>query len=135
MEASLTGRLILIAEDEPLIAFEIMQGFEEEGARVIMARTLAEGLRAVEDPALSAAILDHALTDGDTSEICARMKKRNIPFVTYSGYDDLVGVCREGVHVNKPASMSVLVATVKGLLAEHTQRPAEPNSQTYVSMK
>jgi hypothetical protein len=26
MEASLTGRLILIAEDEPLIAFEIMQG-------------------------------------------------------------------------------------------------------------
>ena len=57
MEASLTGRLILIAEDEPLIAFEIMQGFEEEGARVIMARTLAEGLRAVEDPALSAAIL------------------------------------------------------------------------------
>jgi hypothetical protein len=31
--------------------------------------------------------------------------------------------------------MSVLVATVKGLLAEHTQRPAEPNSQTYVSMK
>ena len=124
MEASLTGRLILIAEDEPLIALEIMQGFEEEGARVIMARTLAEGLRAVEDPALSAAILDHALTDRDTSEICARMKKRNIPFVTYSGYDDLVGVCREGVHVNKPASMSVLVATVKSLLAERTQRPA-----------
>jgi DNA-binding response OmpR family regulator len=117
MEASLTGRLILIAEDEPLIAFEIMQGFEEEGARVIMARTLAEGRRAVEDPALSAAILDHALTDGDTSPICERMKERNIPFVTYSGYDDLVGACREGVHVNKPASMSVLVATVKGLLA------------------
>ena len=48
------------------------------------------------------------------------MKERNIPFVTYSGYDDLVGVYREGVHVNKPASMSVLVATVKGLLAERT---------------
>ena len=45
MEASLTGRLILIAEDEPLIALEIMQGFEDEGARVIMAHTLAEGLR------------------------------------------------------------------------------------------
>ena len=134
MEASLTGRLILIAEDEPLIALEIMQGFEEEGARVTMAHTLAEGRRAVEDPALSAAILDHALTDGDTSEICERMKERNIPFVTYSGYD-LVGVFREGVQVNKPASMSVLVATVKGLLAERTQRPAEPPSQTYASMR
>jgi hypothetical protein len=42
----------------------------------------------------------------------------HIPFVTYSGYDDLVGVRREGVHVNKPASMSMLVATVQGLLAE-----------------
>jgi DNA-binding response OmpR family regulator len=118
MEASLSGRLILIAEDEPLIALEIMQAFEEEGARVIMARTLSQGLLAVEDPALTAAILDHALSDGDTSEICKRMKEREIPFVTYSGYDDLVGVCREGVHVNKPASMSVLVATVQGLLAE-----------------
>jgi DNA-binding response OmpR family regulator len=118
MEASLTGRLILSAEDEPLIAFDIKQGFEDAGARVIMARTLTEGLRAVEDRALSAAILDHALSDGDTSEICERMKERNIPFVTYSGYDDLVGICREGVHVNKPASMSLLVATVRGLLAE-----------------
>ena len=36
METSLTGSLILIAEDEPRIAFEIMQGFEDEGARVIM---------------------------------------------------------------------------------------------------
>jgi hypothetical protein len=52
-----------------------------------MAHTLAEGRRAVEDPALSAAILDHALADGDTSEIRERMKERNIPFVTYGGYD------------------------------------------------
>jgi DNA-binding response OmpR family regulator len=111
---------------DALIALEIMQRFEEEGARVIMARTLAEGLRAVDDPALSAAIVDHALSDGDTSEICARMKERNIPFVTYSGYDNLVGVYREGVHVNNPASTSVLVATIQGLLAECTQRPVEP---------
>jgi len=32
MEASLMGRLILIAEDQPLIALEIMQGFEDAGA-------------------------------------------------------------------------------------------------------
>ena len=32
MEALLTGRLILIAEDEPLIALEIVQGFEDAGA-------------------------------------------------------------------------------------------------------
>jgi DNA-binding response OmpR family regulator len=117
MEGSLTGRLILVAEDEPLIAHEIKLAFEEEGAWVIRAHTLNEALRGVENPALSAAILDHALSDGDTTKVCQRMKERNIPFVTFSGYDDLVGIYREGPHVKKPASISALVAAVKGLLA------------------
>jgi hypothetical protein len=43
------------------------------------------------------------------------MTERNIPFVTYSGYDHLER--RGGVHVRKPASMSLLVETVSGLLA------------------
>lgn len=117
MKNWLTGRLILIVEDEPLIACEIMQGFEDAGAKVIMARTLTDALRAVEDPDLSAAILDHGLGDGDSLTVCERMKQRDIPFVTFSGYDlDEDG--RGGVHVKKPASMSLLVATMKGLLAD-----------------
>jgi DNA-binding response OmpR family regulator len=117
MEASFTGCLVLIAEDEPLIALEIRQGFEEEGAKVVMARTLTEALLGIEDAALSVAILDHGLGDGDSQEVRERMKERNIPFITYSGYDldqDDLG----GVHVKKPASISTLVATVRGLLAE-----------------
>jgi DNA-binding response OmpR family regulator len=60
------GRLVLIAEDEPLIALDITLAFEKEGAWVIRARILDEALHAVEDPTLSAAILDHALCDGWT---------------------------------------------------------------------
>jgi DNA-binding NarL/FixJ family response regulator len=67
MEASLIGCVVLIAEDEPLIALEIRQGFEPEA------------LREVEDAALSVAILDHGLGDGDSHEVCERMKERNIP--------------------------------------------------------
>jgi hypothetical protein len=70
--------------------------------------------------ALSVAILDHLLSDGDSSRVCERIKERNIPFVTYSGYDHPRGPCLGGVHIRKPASMSLLVTTVKGLLA---QRP------------
>ena len=119
MDRPLTGRLILVAEDEPLIALEITQAFEDEGARVIRAGTLDQALAGVEEPALSVAILDHALSDGDSTKVCERMKERNIPFVTFSGYDQLDGCCREGVHVKKPASMSVLVAAVEELLAQH----------------
>ena len=118
MEASLKGRLILVAEDEPLIALDITLAFEDEGAWVIRARTLNEALLGVEDQALSAAILDHALGDGDSTQVCGRLKERNIPFVTYSGYDSPRGPCQGGVHVKKPTSMSLLVTTVKGLLAE-----------------
>jgi DNA-binding response OmpR family regulator len=131
MEASLTGRLILVAEDEPLIALDITLAFEEEGAWVIRAHTLDEALRGVENPALSAAILDHALSDGDTTKVCQRMKERNIPFVTFSGYDDLVGIYREGPHVKKPASISVLVAAVKGLLADRPIDRARSSQQHF----
>jgi DNA-binding response OmpR family regulator len=122
MNSLLTGRLILIAEDEPLIAFEIAQAFEAEGARVIATRNLTGALAGVEDPNLSAAILDHALSDCDSTMVCARMKERNIPFVTYSGYDQLGDRYREGVHVKKPQSMSVLVAAVKHLLTERQRQ-------------
>jgi two-component system, OmpR family, response regulator len=117
MKDTLEGHVILIAEDEPLIALEIKQGFEDEGARVIMARTLNDALRGVEDPDLSAAILDHGLGDSDSYLVCDRMRQRDIPFVTYSGYD-LDDDGRGGLHMKKPASMSELVATVKGLLVE-----------------
>ena len=118
MNGPLTGRLVLIAEDEPLIALDMTLAFEDEGAWVTRARTLDEALLGVEDRALSVAILDHALSDGDSSKVYARLKERNIPFVTYSGYDDLG--CGGGIHLKKPASMSVLVATVRDLLAHHS---------------
>jgi len=35
----------------------------------------------VEHDGLSAAILDHALTDGECTNLCARLLERNIPFL------------------------------------------------------
>ena len=117
MERPLVGRVILIIEDEPLIALDIQQAFEAAGAKTMSVRTLGAALLAVEGPDLSAAIVDHALGDGDSSELCQRLKERDVPFVTYSGFAHLHGACAEADHVNKPASPAVLVATVIGLLA------------------
>lgn len=117
MHRPLTGRIILIIEDEPLIAIDIQDAFQNAGATAVTARTLTAALVEVEEPGLSAAIVDHALGDGDSSELCERLTARNIPFVTYSGFSRIDGACGVGAHVNKPASSSVLVATVMGLLA------------------
>jgi DNA-binding response OmpR family regulator len=117
MERPLVGRVILLIEDEPLIALEIKQAFEAAGARTMSVRTLAAALLAVETPDLSGAIVDHALGDGDSSEICRRLKERDIPFVTYSGFGQLHGACAKADHINKPESPTVLVTTIAGLLA------------------
>jgi DNA-binding response OmpR family regulator len=113
---SLAGCSILICEDEPLIALSIADAFTNAGARVLTARSLADALIAIEAEVPSAVILDHALTDGESSQLCERLKERNIPYVLHSGYSKLDGACSDAVHVPKPANPDVLVTMVLGLL-------------------
>jgi CheY-like chemotaxis protein len=79
MEGSLTGRSILIVEDEPLIVMDITQAFAGSGAELTTTNTLRHALLLVEHDGLSAAILDHALGDGDSSLLYARLRKRGVP--------------------------------------------------------
>lgn len=58
MQGPLSGRAILIIEDEVLVALDIQQALEEQGAETTTARTVAAALLAIEDPILSAAIVD-----------------------------------------------------------------------------
>ena len=117
LDRPLAGRVILVIEDEPLIAIDIQQAFEDAGAKTMTTRTLAAAMLAIEDPDLSAAIVDHALGDGDSSELCERLKERGVPFITYSGFANIDGPCAGAPHVNKPATPTVLVTTVTALLA------------------
>src|SRR5262245_39842945 len=114
--ASLAGCSILVCEDEPLIALSTANALTEAGARVVTARSFASALIAVENEVPSAVILDHARSDGDSSQLCKRLKQRNIPYVLHSGYGMLDGAGGGAVHVPKPANPDVLVTAVLGLL-------------------
>ena len=116
MDRPLGGCSILVVEDEPLIAMDVVQGLEAAGAAVSVARTLKDALDKVEAPELSAAVLDHRLRDGDSSQICERLDAKNIPFVIYSGYTKIDGACSEGKLVHKPVAPEELVTTVVNLL-------------------
>jgi len=113
---SLTGRSILIVEDEALIALDVADAFERAGAKVTTASTYRDAAALVEHDGLSAAILDHALGREDSSRLRERLKERGIPYVIYTGFDKVSEIGQDGVHVSKPASPDVLVATVEGLL-------------------
>jgi DNA-binding response OmpR family regulator len=112
---SLADCSILICEDEPLIALAIANAFSEAGARVVAVKSLVRAFAAIEKDPPSAVILDHALSDGEGSQLCAYLKERHIPYVLHSGYpnhDD------GAVSVPKPAAPRILVSAVEGLLGK-----------------
>src|SRR5262245_63133745 len=86
MSGELAGRLVLVVEDEPLVALHVQGFLVGAGARVLLAHALPTARIYARDPELSAAVLDHGLKTDDTSEICTILKERDIPFVLYSGY-------------------------------------------------
>ena len=113
---SLEGRSILIVEDEPLIVMDITQEFEATGAALTTTNTLKHALLLVEHDGLSGAILDHALPDGDSSLLCARLKERGIPFLMYSGFNKVAAGCAGAPYIAKPAPQGALVAAMEGLI-------------------
>jgi DNA-binding response OmpR family regulator len=99
---------------------EIVDAFKKAGAVVTTTFSFKQALILVEHDGLAAAILDHALGDSDSSQLCARLNERNVPFVIYSGFSKIGGACAHGPLVHKPASPDVLIATVEALLpSEH----------------
>lgn len=113
---SLEGRHILIVEDEPLIAYDIAQAFEPTGAILTTTTTLEHARILVEHDNLSAAVLDHALPDGDSSELCKVLTQRDIPFVVYSGYGPRSDACKEAKHLSKPTDPELLVTVLTDLI-------------------
>lgn len=115
------GRLsLLVVEDEPLIAMDIAMAFKACGAHITSTNTLRHAVLLVEHDGLSGAILDHALPDGDSSILCARLKERGAPFMILAKAD---GACEGAPFVPKPATHAQLVSAVADLI-RMANRPA-----------
>jgi CheY-like chemotaxis protein len=118
MSGELAGRSILVVEDEFIIAMEIVAGLRAAGASVTEARTVKDALTRVENPGLAAAVVDHGLSDGDSSAVCDRLDEKGIPFVIYTGYTRLKGPCSAGEQLRKPVPPGAVVAAIADLLKD-----------------
>ena len=112
----LDGLTLLVVEDEPLIAMDIAMAFEDCGAHITSTNTLKHAVLLVEHDGLCGAILDHALGDGDSSILCARLRERGVPFMIYSGFEKVEGACAGAPHLSKPATHEMLVAALAELI-------------------
>jgi DNA-binding response OmpR family regulator len=114
----LAGRLILVVEDEPLVALEVDQAMRAAGAKVVSAGHLESGLWTSEHADLSAAVIDLHLGDGSGVTVCRRLRQLGVPFIVYTGYPRmLIEQELPGVPVlPKPARPDQLVAGIARLL-------------------
>ncbi|EKV28126.1 Phytochrome, two-component sensor histidine kinase [Caenispirillum salinarum AK4] len=119
--ATLSGRRVLLVEDQHLVAEEMAEALVSVGCSVAgPASTLDRALRAAEAEDLDAAVLDINLS-GDLVWPAARLlRDRGIPFVFATGYSETIDVPPELADVpriEKPAQPQHLVAVVAGLIA------------------
>jgi DNA-binding response OmpR family regulator len=118
MAKALDGHSILIVENEALIVLDVTDALTTQGAKVATATTLRQALALVDAGGITAAVLDHALSDGDTSVLCDRLKQKAIPFIVYSGFAEVSGACSDATLVTKPATHDELVGALQREIAK-----------------
>jgi CheY-like chemotaxis protein len=115
-DAVLTGRTILVVEDDGLIARELADALESAGAEIITARGVFDATRIIESRKLSAAVLDFWLGVGvDCLPICALLTEQHVPFLLYTSYTLLEGAPNAPI-LGKPAPPARIIAAVADLI-------------------
>lgn len=105
---------VLVLDDEPLILLDLEFAVEDAGCKPLTALDLVEALSIVQNNAISAAILDVSLGQGQTCEQVAReLAAMGVPYVLHTGdLDRMDEAVRElgGTLVPKPTPAAVVVA-------------------------
>jgi DNA-binding response OmpR family regulator len=115
--AKLQGALILVIEDEPLIALDLSASLQDAGAQVVQAANVAGALLAIDAHQCSAAVLDFWLGPETGRAVARRLKEKRIPFLYYSGraLDDLTTGSGAPV-ISKPAGSREIVGMLRLLI-------------------
>jgi CheY-like chemotaxis protein len=114
----LAGRLILVVEDEPLVALDVEKALRAAGARVVSAGYVESGLYTTEHPELSAAVVDLRLGTGNGAAVCRRLRQLGVPFVVHTGYPAVLVTSDwpDVPVISKPADASRIVRELARLL-------------------
>jgi len=115
----LTGRSILVVEDEPLIALDVQSALNGAGANIVPAGDATDAVRLVAGTKLSAAVLDVDLGDLDCWVVCRLLARAKVPFLFYTGLmrSDVFKDWPDAPVLAKPASHEQIVAAVARLLS------------------
>ncbi|PWT86461.1 MAG: histidine kinase [Proteobacteria bacterium] len=116
---SLTGKRVLLIEDEPLVAMDIEAILRAAGCDIIgPAGNIREAKRLIDEGDYDIALVDANLEGHPVDEIAALLSSNDCPFAFVTGYgrEALPSGFRDALLVPKPFSHDQLLTTVKFLL-------------------
>ena len=126
----LTGRRVLVVEDEPLLALDTQASLEAAGCIVVgPVATVARALAVVADEPIDAAVLDANLAGSRVDAVADALVARGVPFVFATGYGREALPPRHGEApvLVKPFAPAHLVAALAELVARGpATRPGDP---------
>jgi two-component system, response regulator PdtaR len=116
------GRLVLVVEDEFLIAMDLALLLQEHGWRVLgPAATVAEALRLLADERPDVALLDLNLRGELVTPVAEELRVQDVPFVLASAYDSrgltAVAALAEVPNLGKPTDERRLLAALAQAVA------------------
>jgi len=113
--AKLSACRILVVEDEPIVALEVVGILEQQGATVVgPAGSLAVARRLIADSQIDCAVLDVHLGDESVAPLVRELDELKIPFVFATGYPegDMSPLWRAHPIVRKPMNPPELIHAV-----------------------
>ena len=117
VETPLAGRLVLLVEDNMLIAMETEDMLTSLGASsVVTVSNLADAADALAGAVFDLAVLDISVGKGTSFDFATRLKDAGVPYIFASGYGDQVVLDPEhssAVVIQKPYSRAHLAAAVR----------------------
>ncbi len=129
-ETDAARRHVLLVEDEPLVALDMVEGLERLGWSVIgPAATLEEAqLLVASEIRFDAAVLDVNLRGRWVHALAEELAGRGVPFVICTGYEmvDPEGRFADAPVIAKPIVGDRLGAALDALLARTAPEPGEP---------
>lgn len=112
----LAGQVILVVEDDSLQARDIAKALMAAGATVTSVGSVSRARALLEQTAITCAVIDYTLLDGEADSLCEYLGQRGIPYLMNTGHLRITGPCSAAPVLTKPADPQQVIATLHDLL-------------------
>lgn len=122
---------IFLLEDDEAIGIGLTYSLENEGYNVVLAKSVKEAEKIIDEKTFSLYILDLTLPDGSGYDVCKKIKaKGDLPVIFLTAYDDEVNVIMgfelgADDYISKPFRVKELMLRIKSVMRRYSNETSD----------